>query len=318
MIRLVRNELRRYGSRPVIVLLLVAAALLTAIIAGVTAWDSRPPSASELETARVQQSLAQGSAELRKCLADPDNYLGPGATPAACRAALPVETADYLPREPLDLRGTLEGNGLGVALLVAALLIIAACLYAGSDFTSGSISTQALFAPARTRLWFAKACAVALWSALVSVVVLGGFWLSLVLVAADRGIPHGSAILEDVSWHVARAVVFCIAGALGGFALTVIFRHAAATLGLLFLVSIGGEVVLALSTVDGLVRWTVGANVFGWLQTRLVYVDSGLHCGLSGCGQRERLTHPETGLYLLALLAVALLASMLTFRRRDL
>lgn len=314
----VRNELRRYRSRPVIVLLVVAAALLAAVIAGVTAWESRPPSRSEINTARIQENLAQGSAELKKCLSDPTNYLGPGATEQQCRDALPVDSAAFLPREPLDLRGTLEGNGLGVALLVAALLIMGACVFAGSDFTSGSISNQALFAPRRTRLWFAKAFAVSFWSAVVSAVVLGGFWLAMYLLAEDRGVPHGSAIVDDVSWHFARAVVFCTGAALGAFALTIIFRHAAATLGLLFAVSIGGEVVLALATVDGIVRWTVGANVFGWLQTRLVYVDTGLHCGLAECSQRERLTHPDAGLYLLTLLVVAMVVSVLTFRRRDL
>jgi len=312
------NELRRYRSRPVIVLLVVAAALLAAVLAGVTAWESRPPSRSELETAKVQENLAQGSAELKKCLADPTNYLGPGATQQQCRDVLPVDSTAFLPREPLDLRGTLEGNGLGVALLVAVLLLIAACVFAGSDFTSGSITTQALFAPGRTRLWVAKAVAVGVWSAAVSFVVLGGFWLTMYLLAEDRGVPHGSAVLDDIVWHVARAVVLCTGAALGAYALTMIFRHAAATLGLLFALSIGGEIVLALSTVEGLVRWTLGANVFGWLQTRLVYVDGGLQCGIADCGQRERLTHPDAGLYLLALLVVAMVASVLTFRRRDL
>lgn len=314
----IRNELARFRSRPVIVLLVVAAALLAAAVAGVTAWDSRPPSRSELNTAQVQENLAQGSAELKKCLADPENYLGPGATRQQCRDALPVDTTDFLPRKALDLRGTLEGKGLGLALLVAALLIIAASVFAGSDFSSGSITNQALFAGGRTRLWTAKAVAVTLWSAVVSTVVLGGFWLSMYVVAAHRGVPHGSAIVNDVSWHLARAVVFCTGAALGAYALTMIFRHAAATLGLLFAVSIGGEVVLALSPVDGIIRWTVGANVFGWLQTRLVYVDTGLHCGLAECSHRQRLTHPDAGLYLLTLLVVALVVSVLTFRRRDL
>ncbi|MGO4258911.1 ABC transporter permease subunit [Marmoricola sp. RAF53] len=318
MTGLIGNELRRYRSRPVIVLLVVAAALLATVLAGVTAWESRPPSRSELATAKVQQNLAQGSAELKKCLADPTNYLGPGATQQQCRDVLPVDSNAFLPREPLDLRGTLEGNGLGTALLVAVLLIIAGCVFAGSDFTSGSISAQALFAPGRTRLWIAKAVAVGAWSATVSLVVLGGFWLAMYLLAQDRGVPHGSALLDDIVWHVARAVLLCTGAALGAYALTMIFRHAAATLGLLFALSIGGEIVLALSTVEGLARWTLGANVLGWLQTRLVYVDGGLQCGIADCDQRERLTHPDAGLYLLALLVVAMVASVLTFRRRDL
>lgn len=318
MIRQIGNEANRYVSRPVIRFLLVATILLAAAVAGLTAWESRPPSADEASTAKVQQELAEGSAELKKCLSDPENYLGPGATAQQCRDVLPVDPAAFLPREPLDLRGTLEGNGLGLALLVAALLIIAASLFVGSDYTSGSISQQALFAPGRGRLWFAKAFAVGLWSTVTATVVLGGFWGAMYLLAEDRGVPHGPAIVNDVSWHLARAITLCAGAALGAFALTVIFRYAVATLGLLFAVTIGGEMVLALTSIDGILRWTVGANVFGWLQTRMVYVDSSLGCGLADCAGTERLSHPEAGLYLLGLLVLLMLASLLTFRRREL
>ncbi len=320
--RLIRTELTRFRVRPVIALLLIVAALSAIGVAALTAWDTRPPSRDEISTAKAQAEIDGNrddiEADLAKCLEDPTQYLGPGSTQQQCRDTLQAAPKSYLPREPLDLRGTLHGNGIGLTLLVAALLVIAGSVFAGGDFGSGSITNQVMFAPSRTRLWTAKAIAVGTWSLLTSVVVLGGFWLATYLVAVDREIPHGSTIVDDIVWHVIRAVLFCMAAAVGAYALTTVVRSAAVTLGLLFVYSVGGELMLALLPVDRLERWTLGTNVFGWLETRLVYFGGNDPCGISrDCGPHH-VSHLEAGLYLLALLLAAVAAGVLTFRRRDL
>ena len=319
MIRLVRTELIRYVAHRTILLLLVLAALSAVAVASISAWESRPPSAAELATARAQAELDQNSedvtqdskAQLAKCLADPETTLGLGADQGDCEASFGTSVADYLPREPLNLTGTLKGNGLGLALLVAGLLIIAASSFVGRDVTSGSLANQVLFAPGRGRLWAAKAIAVTTWSLLVSAVSLGGFWLAMYLVAADRDVAHGSAVVDDIVWHTVRAVAFCALAALGAYALTMMFRNAFATLALLFAYSVGGELVLALLPVDRLARWALGNNVFGWLETRLTYFGGDSE-------GREHLSHLGAGLYLLVLLLVAVAGSVAVFRRRDL
>jgi hypothetical protein len=326
--RLLGTELTRFRVRRGIALLLALAALCTVAAAFFTAWETRPPSASEIATAKAQADI-DGSrddieADLNKCLADPEFYLGPNATQEQCRASLKAAPKSYLPREPLDLRGTLQGNGLGLALLVAALLIIAASSSTGGDYASGSMTNQVLFAPGRTRLWLAKAAAIATWSAVASTVLLGGFWLAVYLVAVDRDVPHGDAVVNDIAWHLVRAVVFCAAAAVGAFALTTVFRHAVATLGLLFAYSVGGELLATLLPNEdlfldtGLARWTLGNNVFGWLETRLTYVGGGDDCDLTGSCGREHLAHLDAGLYLLALLLVACVAAVVVLRRREL
>lgn len=321
MIRLYRNELTRFRSRRVIALLLLLVVLASAGVAVLTAWDSRPPSNEELATATARAEIDAGrsdiQADLNRCLADPTRYLGPGATQQECRDSLVAAAASYLPRAPLDLRGTLRGNGIGLVLLVASLLIIAASAFAGSDFGSGSMSNQVLFAPGRGRLWAAKALAVGTWSAVASVLALGGFWIALYLVADSRGVPHGSSIVREIGWHLLRAVLFCVAAAVGAFALTTLFRHAVATIGLLFAYSIGGEALLALSQSDGVARWTPGNNVFGWLESRFEYFGT-VRCKLDDCPGSHRLTHADSGLYLLVLVVVVVAAGLLTFRRRDL
>ena len=55
----------------------------------------------------------------------------------------------------------------------------------------------------------------------------------------------------------------------GAFALTMIFRHTVATLALLFVYSIGGEIIVNLLPFDGAGRWSLGNNALGWLATAL-------------------------------------------------
>jgi hypothetical protein len=322
MTHLVRVELARYRSRRIIALLLLLTALLAALVAVKSAWDTRPITKQEAATAAKDAAIdAERSdiqADINKCLADPTKYLFDGATADDCRDLLAASPRSYLPRKPLDLSGTLKGNGLGVALAIAGLLVIAASVFAGSDWSSGSVVTQLLFEPRRGRLWAAKAAAVTLASGVVALVTIGGFWLAMYLVAVDRGVPHGSGLMSDVGWHLLRAVLFAMGAALGSYALTMLFRHAAATLALLFTISVGGEILTYLVPVDNVGRWTLGNNVYGWLETRMEFFDPTSHCARNGdCDGLAHISHLQGGLSLLALLALAVLVSVLVFRRRD-
>lgn len=321
MTRLVRVELARYRSRRIIALLLLLAALLAALVAAKSAWDTRPITAQEAATARANSEMepdGEVKSQLDRCLADPEQYLGTGTTAQDCRDNFTGNASNFLPRKPLDLTGTLKGNGLGVALAVAGLLVIAASVYAGSDWASGSMSTQLLFESRRGRVWTAKAAAVTLASGLAALVTIGGFWLAMYLVAVDRDVPHGSAVMSDVGWHLLRAVLFAMGAALGAYALTMLFRHSVATLALLFAYSVGGEILTYLVPVDNVGRWTLGNNVYGWLETRMEFFDPTAHCARSGdCDELAHIGHLQGGLYLLALLLVAAVVSVLVFRRRD-
>lgn len=322
MIHLLRVELARYRSRRIIALLLLLAALLAALVAVKSAWDTRPITTQEAATARANAEMVPESGEveqqLTSCLANPERYLGPGFTAQDCRDNFTGSPGNYLPRKPLDLTGTLKGNGLGVALAVAGLLVIAASTFAGSDWASGSMVTQLLFEPRRSRVWVAKALAVTVASGLVALVTIGGFWLAMYLVAVDRDVPHGSAVMSDVGWHVLRAVLFATGAALGAYALTMLFRHSVATLSLLFVYSVGGEILTFLVPVDNVGRWTLGNNVYGWLETRMEFFDPTSRCArLGDCDGLQHISHLQGGLYLLGLLVLVVALSWLLFRRRD-
>lgn len=322
MRHLLRVELARYRSRRILALLLLLTAVLVALVALKSAYDTRPITRQEAATAQKDAELAAQrsdiKADLDHCLADPAAYLGTGATAQDCRDNLTAGPKSYLPRHPLDLEGTLKGNGLGVALTVAGLLVIAASIFAGSDWASGSLVTQLLFEPRRLRMWTAKALAVAVVSAVVALVTIGGFWLAMYLVAANRDVPHGTGVMSDVGWHVLRAVLFATGAAVGAYALTMLFRHAVATLALLFVYSVGGEILAVLLPFDNLGRWTLGNNVYGWLETRMNYFDPTAPCArLGDCESLQHIGHLQGGVYLLGLLLVALLVSLVLFRRRD-
>lgn len=321
MIRLLRAEASRLLARRTVALLLLLAALLVAVVAARLIFETRPASADELATARAQAQLgttAGGTAaELQACRQDPVGYLGPHKTAADCRRAFHPVAGDYLPRHPLNIHRLLDDDGARVALLVVALLVICAALYAGSDWRTGSVRTQLLHEPRRWRLWVAKGLVVVGFCAVVCAVLLAAFWAALFIAADQRGLDTGGLLGTTVG-HVLQAVALAAGAGLGGYALTMLFRNGLATLGLLFAYVAGGEVLVNLIPVAGAARWTANANLFGWLADGYRYIDPAVGCGaFSNCDATRSLDHLDAAWFLLALLLVAVVVSAVTFRRRD-
>lgn len=321
MIRLIRTETSRLLARRTVAVLLLLAVVLVALVAARLIYESRPASPAELATARAQAELGSTNggtaAELHACRQDPVAYLGPHKSAADCRRAFAPTAEDYLPRHPLNLHRLLDNDGARVALLVVALLVIAAATYAGSDWRTGSIRTQLLHEPRRGRLWLAKAVVVAVFCALTCAVVLTAFWAALVLTADHRHLDT-DGLLSATAWHVVRAVALAAGAGVGAYALSMLFRSSLATLALLFAYVAGGEVLVNLIPVAGAARWTANANLFGWLADGYTYADPAVGCGaFSSCDATRTVTHLDAAWFLLALLAVAAVASLLAFRRRD-
>ncbi len=326
--RLLRVELSRFRSRRAVLLLALAAVVVTVVLAILTAYQTRPLSAADRADARAQADLASRNSvlqdDLQDCIKDPEAYLGANATATECREALVRTTTSFYPRKPLDLgrvldaRRLTDATGFSLALIVTGLMIIAGSTFAGADWGSRALTNQLLFEPRRLRLWWAKAGAVVIGSGLVAVVTLGGFWLALWSVADARGIDVSSTATSHIGWHLVRAVVLVMAAALGGFALTMVFRNTVATLALLFFYGVGGEIAVGLLPFDGVGRFSVGNNVFGWLATDAHYFDPSIDCSSgSSCSPIQSMTHLESGVFLGVLLLVAVAASIAWFRRSD-
>lgn len=318
---MIRIELTRFRARRGVNLLLLGAVLMAAVTAGLTIWESRPPTDLERSTARAQAALggdAEASTQLTVCRRDPVAYLGPGGTEEQCDAAFDVDAAQYLPRAPLDLAGTLRGNGLGLTLLLAALLLCIAGYVAHQDQSDRGIAQQSLVVRSRFKLWSAKVAAAALVGALTSAVALGVFWAAVFVAAVERERPHGSELVRDLLGQAGRGVALAAGVAAGMVALTLLFRHARTAFGLVFAASIGLEALLLLAPAEQTGRWTPVNNLLGWISIRGEYVGGDTWCDRTGSCLTGQLSALEAGSFLGALLAVALVLSALAFARRDL
>jgi hypothetical protein len=322
--RLLVVELDRFRSRRAVALLILGAVLLAVVLAGVTAWNTRPLTRADRTDAAAQADLEGKRDEIQQqvsaCRAEPESFLGPDASAGECADALIPGPEAYYPRDPLSLRDALTTDGLGLplALVVVALMVIAGCTFAGYDWESGSLTNQLLFVPRRLRVWLAKACAVTLGAGAVALVAITGYWVIIGLVAQARGIDVPSSDVTHVFWHIVRATALAAGAGLGAFALTMIFRHTVATLALLFVYSIGGEIAVNLLPFDGAGRWSLGNNALGWLATHHSYFDASIVCTPGDrCSSTQTITHLEAASFLGVLLVIAVSVSLVWFQRRD-
>lgn len=320
--RLLAVELDRFRSRRAIALMLLGGLVLTAVLVGTTLWDTRP--VTEAERAEAQSQVATAAADPRlqreqeQCEEDPQDFFGPGATATDC-AELAPRVEDFHPRSTLQLDRVVDNRGAVQAVVVTALLVLCGATFVGADWHTGSLATQLLFRPRRGPVWLAKAGAVLVASALAATVLIGGFWLALVLAARARGIDVPSSTLADIGWTSARGVALAAAGALGGYALTMLLASTVATLAVLFGYTVGGEALLLSLPFDRVSRFSLAQNVLAWIGDGKRVLDNDVTCraGLAGCEKAYVLTLGHGAAYLGVLLAVTVLASFVLFRRRD-
>jgi ABC-2 type transport system permease protein len=317
--RLLGVELRRFASRRAVAVLLLVAAALAVLLVVSAAYGTRPPSATERAVAEQQlgEQVVAAQAELDACLADPEAYLGGGATARDCEATQPrVEW--FLERQPLDLADEVEGRGTVLLVLLAGIGIVAGATFAGADWASGSLANQLLFEPRRTRVWLAKAVAVVLGTTLAAAAVVAGFWLALHLVAAGRDVATTARTWEVVLGVSGRGVALVAAVTLGGYALTMLMRSTVGTLGLLFGYAVVGEGLTASLPFDRMSRWSLPENVQAWLHDGSDVFDESI-CGPTdrGCSPWYELGLGHASAYLGGLLLLAVVASLVAFRRRD-
>jgi hypothetical protein len=314
--RLLAVELSRFSRRRAVVLTLLAGALLAAVVAFSTVYDTRPATAAERadaerQAASVNQQFRQ---DYETCLDDPGSVVG------GSRDQCVLEEADaswFLSRSRLDLAVELDTSGTIVALLMAGVALIVGATFAGVDWATGSVSNQLLFEPRRGRVWTAKAVAVAAGVGAATAVVLACFWATLLVATSMRGIDVPDAVAREAWLLTARGVALAAAAALGSFALTMLFRHTVGTLALLFAYAAVGEGLAASLPVDRISRWALSNNVVAWVQDgRRVFDESVCRPG-SGCDPYYQLGLPFAATYLAVLLVLAVVVSVVTFLRRD-
>ena len=321
--RLILVELTRFRSRRAIALMLLAAALLTGLIATTTIWETRPVSAQDMKSAQAQADREAQQPyvhrEIRRCEKHPERYSGPGATAADCAEMVTPQPEWFIHRQPVNLAQERRDSGLAVLMIVAALMTIVGTTFAGADWASGSMSNQVLFEPRRTKVWLAKAAAVFLGTLVAAALIVAAFWVALYVSAEMRGIHTGATAQEAIREMAGRGVLLAAFGALGGYALTMLLRHTVGTLAAMFAYSVGGEALTASLPIEGAGSWSLANNVFAWLYDGHSYYDDSLPCspGLDGCDQSALMSLGDGVTYLGVLLLVVVGMSMFSFRRRD-
>ncbi|WP_235735021.1 hypothetical protein [Nocardioides alcanivorans] len=328
LLRLVRVELRRLLHRRAVVLLLAACVAIPLVIGIAEAIDTRPASDDEVAAARaeLERELENGRYErdVRDCVEAPGSWGLPANLPAeeaesACRDVIEPTLDWYLWSPQLDLASVRdEGSGLAVAMVLTMLLMLVGTTFTGHDWASGSVSNQVLFEPRRGRVWAGKAIVVTGTAFVVSLVVLGGFWLALDTLASSRGLPHGGGLLRDCLAMALRASFIAALAALLGYALTMLFRSTVATLGIVFGVALVGGMLLAVLGFDG--NLNPAHNVLAVILHGFHY-SAEVPCppgDMSGWCYEDRQIGLGQGLAYVGTVVAALCAVSLTvFRRRD-
>ena len=188
--RLLLVELDRFRSRRAVALMLLGALLVTAVLVGTALWDTRPVTDAERAEAESQVATAAADPRLQReqaqCEQQPQDFFGPDATAADC-AGLAPRLEDFQPRNTLDLDRVVENRGAVQIVVVTALLVLCAAAFAGGDWHTGSLANQLLFRPRRSQVWLAKAGAVVVASAVAATVLVGVFWIALLVAAGLAG-----------------------------------------------------------------------------------------------------------------------------------
>ena len=317
--RLLGVELTRFATRRAVVVVVLAALVLTCVMAAAAAYNTRPASGTEREAAE-QMMLRQDAlneADYQRCLEDPEEYFDTDATTDSCNSLRP-ELEWVLPRPELDLAAEVSGRGRVLLVLLAGMAVLVGAFFAGRDWTTGSMTTQLLHEPRRTKVWLTKAVAVMVGAVVSAAVMLVVFWGTLALFAAVRDLGPTDEAWRLVAETSGRGLALVAAVALGGYALTMGLRHTVATLGLLFGYAVVGEALAASLPFERMSQWSLANNVLAWVHDGFEVRDGSLCAGTVGaCSPFYTLTLHHAAAYLGALLLIAVVVSLVTFRRRD-
>ena len=327
MIRLIRVELTRLRWRRAVVTLLTAGLLIPLIVLGATLWNNRPVTDGERrEAARTAAQEADQPFvrdQIEDCEGSPEDF--GVASAQECEAMLTPQPEWFLTRQPLDVAGVLEGQGTALPVIMLVLLLLAGATYVGADWATGSMSNQLLFEPRRGRVWAAKAIALVLVSSVIAVSMQALFYLGIRLAESRWAIDTPAHAWDRLDGIVLRGTLIVVGAAVLGFALTTLFRSTVATLGILFGAAVVGTFFIAIL---GETRQFLlpPLNLQAFIQGGAEYYvggPNGVTCtsdpstGEMSCTGTETLTLRSSATYLGTLLVASVVASLVSFRRRD-
>ena len=311
--RLVKVELTRLlGRRAVVVLMVLGALIVGAITAGVL-YDARPVSDAE-------QAAAVAEAERYNnepwAVRNIERCANRGNTTEFCEQQFLLEPDQFMYRSPLDVAKGFEEWVIAMTGVLAALALLIGSTFVGADYSSGSIGTQLVFQPGRSKIWSSKSAGLAIgltgFAALTLSAANGTIYATAK--AWDRPIPDD--VVADWSAAAGRGLLLVVAAGIGGYAIALLARHTAAALGLIAAYGIAGEAV-ARAIWPGSERWLLSNHLIAWVGGDWTLERWDTCAGGDCVPDIMPFTTVGAGTYLGLLAAGAALASWAVFRRRD-
>jgi hypothetical protein len=311
--RLVKVELTRLLSRRAVVIHMVLGALVVgAVVAGVL-YDARPVSDAE-QAAAVAETERYNSEPWM--VRNVERCERRGTATEICEQRFHLEPDEFLYRAQLDVADGFEDWTLAMTGVLAALALLIGSTFVGADYSSGSIGTQLVFQPGRSKMWSAKTAGLAIgltgYAALILLAANGTLYATAR--AWDRPIPDG--VVSDWTAASARGLFLVVAAGIGGYAIALLARHTAAALGLIAAYGVAGEAV-ARAISPGSERWLLSNHLIAWVggDWKLERWDTCL--GADCKPEIIPFTTLGAGTYLGLIALAAALASFAVFRRRD-
>lgn len=298
MIALLRAELRRFVSRDVVRMFMVAVLIAIAIGGVITAVNSK-----------VKEAGDQYRMELELCLSG--QFIPADQLPRrfdtleefCADAVRPEYFGDGDNRFQLrSLPDVLQGSAF---LVVIGGLLLGAS-FVGAEWHAGTMTTLLTWEPRRLRVLVAKAAVAAVCVFVLMVVLLAVFALVLALVAATRGITSGVGdhLWRSVAGTVLRIAACAAAGSLVGLGIAMVARSTAAAIGIGF---------AYLGIVEGLIRGLRPGWQHYLLADNIAVVITGGDQGI----MRTPVTLTHAAVTVAVWAAVLVGAAAVSFRSRD-
>ena len=322
--RLFLVELTRLRSRRAIAVLVAGAFVIAAVLLANVLWSNRPVAASEL--AAAQQQAAQEAErprvqrDIQRCEQNPQRFFGPGFDAADCATQLTPRADWFLYRQQLDPVNLANDLPVGIALFAGVIAVLIGATMIGAEWSAGSVGTQLLFEPRRSRVWTAKALAIAAATAVMALLLFLLVWTGILLAYQfwnDTPLPDG--FTRDLAETGLRVVAFTAVAGLAGYAITMATRHTVVILGMMLAYSVVGEGLLR-EFFRQIEPWLVSNNTFAWIQGRHVIriYPEGACSSVEECRPTKTvISLADAGLYFGVVAGAMLLISLFVFNRRD-
>jgi hypothetical protein len=250
-----------------VVVLLVGALLATAVGLVIAAFDSTPPTETQIAAAEVR-----AREEYAECLiADYEGARFEGTLEEFCRENL-GDPVQYLPSHLalVQLPDVLEG----ISAITSIIGLMVGASIVAVSWQTGTISTILTWEPGRLRWFAARVLVIAGGVAVMTIAIVAFLSAGLAAAAALRGTTLGpdSAWWSDVATTSLRVAAAATISAVIGAAVAAVGRHTAGALGVVFVWT---------AVIEGLIRglrpewapWLLGENLVSFLSWQRMEVQ---------------------------------------------